>query len=572
MSNGSFKSVNVARRLAHFARTMGDAPAVVVQHKSRISRRFKYTTVTFAELEADTSRIAAGLRAWGVPEGTRLALLVPPSVEFVTLVFALLKAGVVMVLIDPGMGRKNLVRCLSEVEPEGFIAVPAAQAVRKFLASRFPKARWNVTVGRRLFWDGITLDELRALAPPISLSEGESPAKLAGSPACTICGEDDSAAVIFTTGSTGPPKGVLYSHGNFDRQVDEIREGFGIEPGEVNLACFPLFALFNAAMGVTTVIPDMDASRPGKVNPRHILAAAQEWHATQSFASPAVWSRVGTYCEKHQVRMPTLREAYSAGAPVPPSVIERMAAWMSSGGRMHTPYGATEALPVATISSPEILEETRAAWAAGEGTCVGRRFRGIQWRVIPIVDGPISDIDQVEELGVGEIGELIVRGPVVTRGYVTRTENNALAKIPDEDSFWHRMGDAGYLDGADRFWFCGRVAHRVQTADGTLYTDPVEGVFNQHPALFRTALVGVGPVGKQRPVIVCELRRPVTLPGGLQQLQDEILEMGARNPVTAAVHTVLFHANFPVDIRHNSKIFREKLAVWAAKKLGVPQV
>ncbi|MBL9082444.1 MAG: AMP-binding protein, partial [Planctomycetales bacterium] len=282
MSNGSFKSVNVARRLAHFARTMGDVTAVVVQHKSRISRRFTYKTITFAELEADTSRIAAGLRAWGVPEGTRLALLVPPSVEFVTLVFALLKAGVVMVLIDPGMGRKNLVKCLSEVEPEGFIAVPAAQAVRKFLASRFPKARWNVTVGKRLFWDGITLDELRAKAPAVAVSDADPPPSVAAVPPCTICGEDDSAAIIFTTGSTGPPKGVLYSHGNFDRQVDEIREGFGIEPGEVNLACFPLFALFNAAMGVTTVIPDMDASRPGKVNPRHILAAAQDWHATQS--------------------------------------------------------------------------------------------------------------------------------------------------------------------------------------------------------------------------------------------------------------------------------------------------
>ncbi|MGC3968656.1 MAG: fatty acid CoA ligase family protein [Pirellulales bacterium] len=395
---------------------------------------------------------------------------------------------------------------------------------------------------------------------------------VAGRPICTICGEDDSAAIIFTTGSTGPPKGVLYAHGNFDRQVDEIREGFGIEPGEINLACFPLFALFNAAMGVTTIIPDMDASRPGKVNPRHILAAANDWQVTQSFASPAVWNRVGSYCEKNQVRMPTLREAYSAGAPVPPTVIERMAAWMSAGGRMHTPYGATEALPVATIASPAILEETRFSWAVGEGTCVGHRFRGIQWRVIRIVDGPIKGIEDTEELGVGEIGELIVRGPVVTRGYVTRIENNALAKIadPDDDGFWHRMGDAGYLDGADRFWFCGRVAHRVQTAEGTLYTDPVEGVFNQHPNVFRSALVGIGPIGNQRPVIICELRRPITQPAGLPQLQDEILRLGAKNSVTAAVRTVLFHDNFPVDIRHNSKIFREKLAVWAARKLGAP--
>ncbi|MBA4018627.1 MAG: peptide synthase [Pirellula sp.] len=555
------KSRNVARRLAHYAETIPEVPAVVAQHKSRFSRRFHYQSIHFAELEADSSLLAAGLRAWGVAEGTRLALLVPPSTEFITLVFALLKAGAVMILIDPGMGRKHLLKCLEDAAPEGFVAVPKAQAVRTLFKSRFPKARWNVTVGKRLFWDGITLDELR---------ERGRAAGGGSEFACSPKTEDDDAAVIFTTGSTGPPKGVLYAHGNFDRQVDEIRDGFQIQPGEVNLACFPLFGLFNAAMGVTTVIPDMDASRPARVNPANIVAAVNDWQATQSFASPAVWNRVGVYCEAKNVRMMTLREAYSAGAPVPPAVVQRMVGCMGAGGRLHTPYGATEALPVATITSPEILEETREAWAAGEGTCVGRHFPGIEWRVIPIVDGPIDDIAEAEPLSIGEIGELIVRGPVVTRRYVTRVEANAMAKIEDEDGFWHRMGDAGYLDGQDRFWFCGRVAQRVQTADGTLFTDPCEGIFNQHPALFRSALVGVGPVGAQRPVIVCELKRPITLPGGLPELERELLTLAAKHGVTKSIRTVLFHDALPVDIRHNSKIFREQLAVWAAKKLKVP--
>lgn len=554
------KSCNVARRLAHFAATMPDAPAVVVQRKSHFGRRYRYNSINFAELEADSTLLAAGLRAWGVEPGTRLALLVPPSTEFITLVFALLKAGAVMVLIDPGMGRKHLLKCLADAEPEGFVAVPKVQAVRSLFRSRFPKARWNVTVGKRLFWDGVNVDELRERG-----RSREGSARFS----CSLQAEDDDAAIIFTTGSTGPPKGVLYAHGNFDRQVAEIRDGFEIRPGEINLACFPLFGLFNAAMGVTTVIPDMDASRPARVNPANIVSAVNDWQATQSFASPAVWNRVGAFCQSNNVRMTTLREAYSAGAPVPPSVIERMVGCMGAGGRLHTPYGATEALPVATIASPEILEETREAWAAGDGTCVGRHFPGIEWRVIRIVDGAIPNIEAAEPLAIGEIGELIVRGPVVTRRYVTRVEANAMAKIEDEDGFWHRMGDAGYLDGQDRFWFCGRVAQRVQTAEVTLFTDPCEGIFNQHSALFRSALVGIGPVGKQRPVMICELKRPITLQGGLPALERELLDLAAKHEVTRPIRTVLFHDALPVDIRHNSKIFREQLAVWAAKKLKV---
>jgi acyl-CoA synthetase (AMP-forming)/AMP-acid ligase II len=201
--------------------------------------------------------------------------------------------------------------------------------------------------------------------------------------------------------------------------------------------------------------------------------------------------------------------------------------------------------------------------------CVGTRFSAIEWKVIRVVDGPIASIGEVEELGPGEIGELIVRGPQVTREYVTRVEANALAKIADGETLWHRMGDTGYLDEEDRFWFCGRVAHRVLTERGPLYPVRCEAIFNQHPDVFRSALVGVGPVGKQRPVIVVELH-PGHAPSDSEEEAAFLAELRDRaiaNPLTESISDFLIHPRFPVDIRHNAKIFREKLADWAISKL-----
>lgn len=548
-------TTNVGRRLSIIAQAMPDAVAVVEPLNYDAQGKRRYRHVTFRQLDDDSDRIARGLHAMGATPGTRLALLVRPSIDFISLVFGLYKSGAVSILIDPGMGRRNLIGCLAEAEPEGFVAIPMVQAVRWFLRRQFPKARFNVTVGRRWFWDGITLEQLR------TLGNSSRPKEVETSP-------DDPAAIIFTTGSTGPPKGVLYSHRNFAAQVDQIREFYDIQPGEVDIPCFPLFGLFNCAMGVTAVIPDMDPSRPAQVDPLKIIEAADDWKATQAFGSPAIWDRVSRYCESHGTRLPTIRRVLSAGAPIPADVLRRTRACIHPQGEVHTPYGATESLPVASNSAGEVLGETAALTRSGDGVCVGRRFRDIRWKVIRIVDGPIRSIDDVEELSTGEIGELIVSGPQVTRAYVTRVQWNALSKIADGKNVWHRIGDSGYLDEQDRFWFCGRVAHRVLTANGPLYPVRCEAIFNTHPAIRRSALVGVGPKQHQRPVIVLEPHRG-QMPKGAKQreaLLREIRELGASNPLTAGITTFLLHPSFPVDIRHNAKIFREKLARWAEKK------
>jgi olefin beta-lactone synthetase len=554
-SSSTPSPVNVAQRLAESARRQPRQLAVVAPAGSRNGKRI-YRSLTFQELDEESNRLASGLLAHGVPPGSRLILLVPPSLEFISLVFALFRAGMITVLIDPGMGRRNLVRCLSECQPEGFVGIPLAQAIRTLLASRFPDARHNITVGRRWFWGGPRLDDLRELGSPAPI------------PLTTEA--NDPAAIIFTTGSTGPPKGVLYTHGNFDQQVEEIRDRYQIAPGEVDLPGFPLFGLFNSAMGVTTVIPDMDPTRPARVDPRRIIEAVNDWRVTQAFGSPAMWNTVGRFCEREKVQLGSLRRVLSAGAPVPPHVLKRMRDAISPEGEIHTPYGATEALPVASIDATTVLGETAARSAEGRGTCVGTRFPGIEWRVIRIDDGPIATIDQAEILKTGEIGELMVRGGVVTQGYVTRPEANALHKVTDGPSTWHRMGDVGYLDEQDRFWFCGRKSHRVQTRSMVMYTIPCEAIFNQHPHVYRSALVGVGPAGSSRPVIFVE-PWPEHWPRSSQnrrRLKEELLELAGSRPITSPIQDVVFWKSLPVDIRHNAKIFREKLAAWAARRFN----
>jgi acyl-CoA synthetase (AMP-forming)/AMP-acid ligase II len=517
--------------------------------------------ITFADLDADVKHIARGLAEWGVPPGTRLALLVRPGIDFVACVFALLRAGMVIILVDPGLGRRNLVRCLSEAEPEGFVAIRLAHFARLGLRHKFPKARWNVLVGSHWFWRGKTLNQLR--------TEGPNPQSATRNPKSADTRPDDPAAIIFTSGSTGAPKGVLYTQRMFDTQVAEIQSQYEIEPGGVDLACFPLFALFNAAMGVTTVLPKMDFSRPASADPAKLLRAANDWNVTQAFASPAVWRVLGEHCQKTGARIDSLRQVLSCGAPVAADVLKATLHFVTSGAQMHTPYGATECLPLSTIEAAEVLSETAVRTRQGAGVCVGRKFDSVEWRVIRISDGPIASIEDTAKLPVGEIGELIVRGPQVSPRYIARVEANTLAKIADADRFWHRTGDVGYFDDGGRFWYCGRKSQRVETRDGTLFTECAEAIFSTHPFVSRTALVGLGPRGQQEPAVVYEPRFVrANPPVAYHEIPNALREIALAHDMTRSIRIFLPRWRLPVDIRHNAKINREQLSGWAAKKLA----
>ena len=497
-------------------------------------------TITAAALHAETDRLAHGFRDLGIDVGDRVAVMVPPGLGFVSVAFALLKCAAVPVLIDPGMGLRGLSTCLAIADVKAFVGVPKAQLARK-LFGWAKSAKLTVNVGsHRLFCTAAT---------------GQFPSR--GDFAMPSVNADTPAAILFTSGSTGPAKGALYTHGMFAAQVEILRSVYGFARGEVDFCTFPLFALFAPALGMTSVVPRMDATRPGQADIATLIAQANRWQATNFFGSPAV---MRNWAARPDYRIPTLKRAISAGAPATAATVRAISGILPLGAELFTPYGMTEALPVATIGGRELVE-SHARTEQGAGVCVGRPVPGVTVCVIAQTQDRIETWDNAACLPAGMIGEFCVKGAVVSPAYFARHDATMTAKIPDpEGGFWHRTGDVGYFDPDWRMWFCGRKAHVVWTADGPLYPDQVEPLLNRD--WIRTALVGVGTT----PVICFTLDAKMPLLKVIEDLARSASESTVTTPITTFLHYPW--SSFPVDVRHNSKIRREELAAWAARKLG----
>ncbi len=543
---------NIAARLPELARERPDQIAIRCPGRRGAGNGMAAYDVTldYRQLDARSDAMAAGLAGYGIGRGVRTVVMVRPSPEFFLLMFALFKLGAVPVLVDPGIDKRALKQCLDEAQPEAFIGIPLAHVAR--LALRWARSATRlVTVGRRLGWGGTTLAAL------------ERAGANGGAMLAATDGED-MAAILFTSGSTGVPKGVVYRHRHFVGQIQLLGSAFGMEAGGVDLPTFPPFALFDPALGLTSVIPDMDPTRPAQADPARLHDAIQRFGVTQLFGSPALMRVLA----RHGRPLPTVTRVTSAGAPVPPDVVATIRSLLPADAQFWTPYGATECLPVAVVEGRE-LERTRAATEAGAGTCVGSVVEPNEVRIIGIDDAPLADWSQARVLATGEVGEITVAGPTATDSYFNRPQATAAAKIREtladgSTRVVHRMGDVGYFDAQGRLWFCGRKTHRVETAQGPLYTEQVEPVFNTVPGVARTALVGVGPAGAQVPVLCVELQRGQS---DSPALREALRAQATLRLPEANLQHVLMHPAFPVDIRHNAKIGREKLAVWASAEL-----
>ncbi|MBW2996757.1 AMP-binding protein [Candidatus Woesearchaeota archaeon] len=542
------KSVNIASHLPEMARKLPDSPAVIVQDG------FRYEQCSFRKLDMMSDAIAHSLERIGIKRGTRAVLMVKPSVDFFAITFALFKIGAVPVMIDPGIGIKNLRKCIDAAKPKAFIGIPKAHIARIIFGWGRISIKVLVTAGKRFGWGGPTVKGLLS-------SKKHKRYNIANTQ------PDETAAILFTSGNTGISKGVVYPHRIFDSQVKYQQTVYKIKPGEKDLATFPLFALFGPALGMTAIIPDMDAARPVQADPRKIIHAIKKFNATNMFASPALINKISRHGVRKKIKLPSLKRVISAGAPASTQSLRLFSSMLAPGVQVFTPYGATEALPVCNIGSDEIISRTNILTEKGKGNCIGRPVPGMDLKIIRITDTPIKSWSNSLVLPEGEIGEIAVKGPVVTREYYRRPKQTALAKIPEKNKgFYHRMGDVGYKDKDGKVWFCGRKSHRVTTTEETLFTLPCEAIYNTHPDVFRTALVGVKNSSKVVPVLCVELEKNV--PGNKEsRIRKELLSLGRSYPHTANINKVMFHPAFPVDIRHNAKIFRERLAVWAGREL-----
>lgn len=517
----------------HTARHQPHKPALVYATPGG-----RWHSLTYAELAAQTERLTHALAAGPLTRGTVAALMTPPSLEFFPLALALLQCGVVPVVLDPAVGLARLAATFEETRPTAYVGNALTLALRQVLGWGRASVRHTTTVAQ--------LRRAARTAPAFSPPE-RAP--------------HDTAAIIYTTGSTGAPKGAVYTLSNLTGQIDLLRTAFDLSPNEVDIPAFPFYALLDVLLGVTAVIPDTRFPMPARTNPAKLLAAIQHHGVTNMFASPVLLAVLADYGGPRGVRLPTLRRVITAGAPATPALQQRFRRLLSETTDLFGIYGTTETLPIASVESREIFaQQTRTA--NGAGVCLGWPVPGVTVRVIPILDEPVAEWHAGLTVPPYEVGEITVQSAATTERYVNNASATAQFKMAHPAGVIHRTGDVGYVDEAGRLWYAGRKAHRVFTAQGVLFTEPIENIFNVHPQVYRTALVGV----QGEPVLWVEPLGPERVDKAT--LTRELRAMAQAHPATTAIRTFLFMDKFPTDVRHNSKIIREALAARAAQHVG----
>jgi olefin beta-lactone synthetase len=509
----------------------------------------QYDTLDFGSLAARIDAYEHGLMEAGLRAAERVIMLVTPGADFLALSYAVMGRGAVPVFIDPGMGVDAVVACMREAEPSGFIGVPRAHLLRLKAGELFRSLRFSVVAGRFPPCGAMRLCDLRrpSAAPPTPVPRADA----------------DPALVAFTSGATGRPKGVVFTNRMLSEQLAVFRGQFGFRGGDQDLPLLPVFSLFTAALGVGSIFPPLDPSRPLSLVPSQIIRVMRDLGNQTSFGSPALWSKIGEYCRQTGATLPQLRRVFMAGAPVSQTTIDLVKAACPQA-ESFTPYGATEALPVTIASADDLWQDRPVLAVTGEqGTPVGRAIEGVALRVVqPLTGQPaVPLVDCPKRV----IGEIVVSGDTVSREYLRRPEATATSKIHDGDRVWHRMGDMGYLDAGGQLYFCGRKAHVVSTPDRTFHSVPVENVFNRHPQVRRSALIEVAG----GPALAIEPASWPLKPQARQTLAAELRAVGEGDPVTAAIRRFYFHQSFPVDARHNAKIFRDRLGTWAATQTAI---
>ena len=503
-------------------------------------------SISFSDLAADINRVAAGLADHGVAPGDRVALLIEPGIDLAVSLFASWRIGAVVVLVDAGLGIRGMGRALRSADPVYLIGNAQALAVARTMrwpGSRIASVALDPT-RRRLLGARATLDDVREWGKGLPVPPPPSSAEV--------------AAVVFTSGATGPAKGVVYRHQQIQAQRDAVVDLFDVQSGDSLVAAFGPFALFGPAMGIPSVVPDMKVTSPGSLTARALADAASAIGGSLVFASPAALRSVvetaGDMTPSQAAALRRPRTLMSAGAPVPAAVLRAVGELMPQA-ELHSPYGMTEVLPVADISlaESEIVPE-------GNGVCVGHPVAGVHIAIRPLdtdgyPTGPLSEENAI-------VGEVCIQAAHIRDGYdnLWKTEHEASLPVG-----WHRSGDVGHIDEKGRLWIEGRIGHIVTTPAGPVTPVGIEHAVAELPDIALAAVVGVGPRGTQQVVVVVVK----SAPGRRADLADEDLADRVRARTgDVDVAAVLVVPSLPVDKRHNSKIDRTRVALWAERVLS----
>lgn len=504
-------------------------------------------SITFAELEGRITDCAAGLAGRGINRGDRVGLLVPPGIELTVAVYACWRIGAVIVVADAGLGAKGLLRALNGANLTHLIAIGKGLALTR--AMRLS--------GRRILAGAPRKAARLALGYDATLAELEESGR--SHPVTHQPGEPtDPSAVLFTSGATGPSKGVFYRHDQLRAQAELIKKTYDLGPADRLVAAFAPFALYGPAIGIAAAVPAMDVTAPASLSATALAQACEALDATVVFASPAALRNIvdtqGELGASERDALARVRLIMSAGAPVGVSLLREVAE-LAPNARLRTPYGMTEALPVADIDLPTLELVGR-----GNGVCVGEPLTGVRVAISPLsVHGDhLDDGELTTDAGVS--GEVCVAAAHVKHRYDRLW---ATERASSRTAGWHRTGDVGHLDEAGRIWIEGRRQHLIATGEGPGgIVTPVglEQAVEELPEVSAAAVVGVGPVGVQQVVVVVV---PARIDPCTGVLAPQALTDAVRDVAEANVAAVLNITAMPVDIRHQSKVDRTALGVWA---------
>ncbi len=532
------------------ARTHADKPAF------HYFDRNIWKTLTYGEILTQTHRFLLGLQACQLTPGMSAAVMTPPSVNFFPFAIALLKFGVIPIILDPAIGLKKVGEILEESQPDIFIGNSLTHALRIIFGWGRDSVKHSLSISKIESgkW-GVENDFPLSTFHPITNHHLPS---------------TTSAAIIYTSGSTGLPKGAIYTHANLAAQLNLLQNTFGITSDEIDLPAFPLYALIDLLLGVTSVIPDITFPVPAKTDPQKIITAIQKFNVTNMFASPIVLDLLSSFAENnpsasHPILLSSLKRIITAGAPAAIPLQQRFRGMLEDSTGLFGIYGATETLPIAKVESREIFS-LKERTESGAGICLGKPIEGVTVRIIPITEEPIEEWQDSLPVESNVVGEIAVQSAATTRSYIQRPDADRISKIEYRGDIIHRMGDVGYFDDEGRLWYCGRKSHRVITKDGVLFTEQIENIFNAHSQVYRTALVGVDG----EPVLWVELEKNAK--ENKDTIRQQLMDMAKFHLQASKIKAFLFMKKFPTDVRHNSKIIREQLAIQAGKRISTQSV
>jgi long-chain acyl-CoA synthetase len=440
----------------------------------RAALRMGDSVLTYDEFQDAAQRVAAGLQARGVAPGDRVGLVLPDVVSFPVVFYGALMAGAAVVPMNPLLKAREIEYYLRD---SGARLVVAAEAFAHASAEAAGTA-------------GIEAVAVDAVRPDALMATR-------GLPDAVARADDDDAAILYTSGTTGRPKGAELTHANLSVNARTVAETL-LEgtPDDVIMGCLPLFHVFGLTCGLNasvlagaslTLIPRFDSAT--------VLSVIARDRVTVFEGVPTMFSRMLHVPEAERFDMTTLRLCVSGGAAMPVEVMRSFE--QTFGCVVLEGYGLSETSPVVSFNHPHAERKPRS---------IGTPIRGVEMR---LVDDGGNGVPR------GEVGEIAVRGPNVMKGYWGKPEETATA-IPDG---WLRTGDLAKQDEDGYYTIVGRKKEMIIRGGENVYPREVEEALYEHPAVAEAAVVGIPD-----PDLGEEVGAAVVLKPGASATVDELRE------------------------------------------------